>query len=50
MLFEANLGYHDENWKARRPFGVKLGKRVGCEIAVGIMRTFTQALNRVQQL
>ncbi len=36
MLFEANLGYQDENWKAKRPLGVKLGNNVGCEIAVGI--------------
>jgi hypothetical protein len=37
ILLEANLGYHDENWKASRESGVKLGNRVGAETAVGIV-------------
>ena len=36
MLNEENRGYHDENWNARSASEVRLGKREGCCIAVGI--------------
>ena len=36
MLICLNLGYHDENWKARMESGVEMGKAVCGWAAVGI--------------
>ncbi len=36
MLCDENLGYHEENWKARRPSGVREGKSFGRVTAEGI--------------
>ena len=36
ILICLNLGYHDENWKARMESGVETGKAVGWWVTVGI--------------
>jgi hypothetical protein len=38
MLTCLNLGYHDENWKARMESGVETGKVVCGRTVVGILR------------
>lgn len=37
MLICLNLGYHDENWKARIESGLEIGKVLCCWIVVGIL-------------